>query len=91
VLRLSAGSLFKNPYNATFNVAYSADKLSNLFRADLIVYFNIVGVVYLLSHSLYLRKLLVGMSQELDKNEISPSDFAVVVRNIPKDITKEAL
>ena len=60
--RLSIGTMFRNPYNATFIKLFSADKNSNLFRADLIVYINILGVVYMLLHSIYLRKYLVGMS-----------------------------
>jgi hypothetical protein len=54
--------MLRNPYNATFIKLFSADKNSNLFRADLIVYINILGVVYMLLHSIYLRKYLVGMS-----------------------------
>ena len=67
------------------------DRSSNLFRADLIVYLNILGVVYMLFHSIFLRRLLVGLSLEIDKKETSPSDFAIVVRNIPKNVTKDSL
>jgi hypothetical protein len=48
-------------------------------------------MVYMLMHSIYLRKLLAGASIDLDKNEISPSDFAVLVRGLPLDITKDTL
>lgn len=89
--RLSAGSVFRNPYNATLNILWSKDNKSNLFRSDLIVYLNIIGVLYVLFHSIYLRKLLVGMSFDLDKKEISPSDFGVVVRYEPKNLTKEKI
>jgi len=82
---------FRNPYNATFNKLFSTDKNSNLFRADIIVYINILGVVYMLLHSIYLRKFLVGMSFQLDKDEVSPSDFALIVRGLPADCTKEKL
>lgn len=83
--------MFRNPYNATFNKLFSVDKNSNLFRADLIVYLNILGVVYMLLHSIYLRKFLVQTSILLDKDEISPSDFAIMVRGLPADCTKEKL
>jgi hypothetical protein len=43
----------------------------------------------MLGHSIYLRRLLVNLSFELDKKEVSPSDFAIVVRNIPKNMTKD--
>lgn len=45
----------------------------------------------MLLHSIYLRKYLVGMSVQLDKDEISPSDFAILVRGLPADCTKEQL
>ena len=45
----------------------------------------------MLIHSIFLRRLLVGMSIDLDKKEVSPSDFAVVVRNLPKNMSKESL
>jgi hypothetical protein len=89
--RLSVGTLFRNPYNATFNVLWENEPTSNLFRADVVVFLNILGVVYMLLHSIYLRRLLVGMSIELDKKEISPSDFAILVRNLPEDVSKEQL
>lgn len=89
--RLSVGTMFRNPYNATFNVLWSSDTKSNLTRADVIVFLQILGVVYMLAHSIYLRKLLVGLSLELDKKEISPSDFAVVVRNIPRTMGRDGL
>ena len=89
--RLSIGTMFRNPYNATFNKLFSTDKNSNLFRADIIVYINILGVVYMLLHSIYLRKFLVGMSFQLDKDEVSPSDFGLIVRGLPADCTKEKL
>ena len=45
----------------------------------------------MLFHSITLRKLLVGMSIDLDRKEISPSDYAILVRNLPKDVSKEKL
>jgi hypothetical protein len=89
--RLSVGTLFRNPYNATFNVLWEVNRESNLFRADVVVFLNIIGVIYMLIHSIYLRRVLVGMSIELDRKEISPSDFAILVRNLPKDVSKEKL
>jgi hypothetical protein len=91
VSRLSVGTVFRNPYNATYKILFSMDRSSNLFRADLIVYLQILGVVYMLYHSIMLRRLLVGLSLELDKNLTSPSDFGVVVRNITPNVTKESL
>jgi hypothetical protein len=83
--------MFRNPFNATYKLFYSPDRNSNLFRADVVVYLNIIGVLYMLFHSITLRKLLVGMSIDLDRKEISPSDYAILVRNLPKDVSKEKL
>ena len=91
VLKLSVGTVFRNPYNATPNILWTTNKASNLFRSDIVVYLNIIGVIYVLLHSIYLRRMLVGMSIELDKKDVSPSDYGIVVRNLPKDITKETL
>lgn len=91
VLKLSVGTVFRNPYNATPTMLWSTNKLSNLFRGDIVVYLNIIGVIYVLLHSIYLRKMLVGMGIELDKKDVSPSDFGIIVRNLPMDITKETL
>jgi len=59
--------------------------------ADIFVYLNIVGALYTLFHSIVLRRLLVRMTIDLDKKEVSPSDFAIVVRNLPKGVTKDDL
>jgi hypothetical protein len=52
---------------------------------------NILGVLYVLLHSIFLRRILVKMSIDLDKKEVSPSDFAIVVRNIPSTMNKDQL
>jgi len=58
---------------------------------DVVVYFNMAGIVYLLIHSIILRRSLVAMNLYIDRNEVSPSDFALLVRNIPLTTTKEDL
>jgi hypothetical protein len=83
--------MFRNPFNATYKILFSADPDSNLSRADVVVYLNILGVAYMLLHSISLRKTLVQLSIDLDRNEVSPSDFAIIVRNLPKDVSKESL
>jgi hypothetical protein len=45
----------------------------------------------MLIHSIFLRRQLVIMSINLDRSEISPSDYAILVRNLPKDVSKEKL
>jgi hypothetical protein len=55
------------------------------------MYFNMFGVVYLLLHSIWLRKNLVALHLDLDRKEVSPSDFAILVRNIGLNTTKQSL
>jgi hypothetical protein len=59
--------------------------------ADALMYFNMIGIVYLLIHTIIMRNSLVKMALNLDHKEVTPSDFALIVRNIPKDMTKEKL
>lgn len=90
--RISAGQLFQNPNMTDYDTEmWSKDKTSYLYKADIYVYFNILGVIYVLLHSLYLRRMLVQTTAELDKIEISPSDFGLIVRNIPPSVTKDSL
>lgn len=58
---------------------------------DVVVYFNMAGILYLLLHSIFLRRSLVRMHCELDRKEVSPSDYAVLVRGIPREMTKKTL
>lgn len=84
--------VFINPYNLTYDDdLYSMEPTSNLFRADIMTYLNIFGALYVLIHSIFLRRMLVNMTGELDKAEVSPQDFGVIVRNIPLNTTPESL
>jgi hypothetical protein len=59
--------------------------------ADSLMYLNMVGIIYLLIHTIFMRRTLVKMALDLDHKEVTPSDFALLVRNIPADMTKEKL
>lgn len=83
--------VFINPYNLTYTSMYTTDTTSNLFRADIMAYLNILGAIYVLIHSIFLRRMLVSMSGELDKAEVSPQDYGLVVRDIPKETTPDSL
>ena len=58
---------------------------------DVVVYFNMLGIVYLLLHSIILRRSLVSLHLQIDRKEVSPSDYALLVRNIPLTTNKEEL
>ena len=89
VSQLSIGAVFKAGINRVQD--FVAKPSNSEFLADLLMYFNMGGVVYLLIHSIIIRRDLVQMAQRLDNKELSPSDYALVVRNIPKNVTKERL
>ena len=61
------------------------------FLGDLLIYFNIAGIVYLVLHSIYLRKMLMTLNHELDANKETPSDYGVLIRNVPLGMSKEEL
>jgi hypothetical protein len=67
---------------------YSFDISNTEAMGDALMYLNMIGIVYLLIHTICMRKSLVKMALELDNKEVTPSDFALLVRNIPKDMNK---
>jgi hypothetical protein len=58
---------------------------------DVLIYLNSAGIIYLLIHSIWLRKYLIEFNKELDEDVISPSDFTILARNLPKSLTPEQL
>jgi hypothetical protein len=50
---------------------------------DIVMYLNCVAIVYLLCHSIYLRRRLVRLNIAIDQGAITASDFAVLARNLP--------
>ena len=52
---------------------------------------NIFGVVFLTLFSVYVRGKLRAMAEVLDENEVTPSDFALLVRHVPLDWNKDKL
>lgn len=52
---------------------------------------NILGVVFITFYSVFVRRKLQQMAAVLDENEVSPSDYALLVRHVPVDWTKEKL
>jgi hypothetical protein len=71
VENLSAGKVFTNPEGTKFTSIYTMDSTTTLFRADMLAYLNILGAIYVLIHSVILRRMLVRTSSQLD-NIVSP-------------------
>jgi hypothetical protein len=60
----------------------------NLIKlADVIIYLNAAAILYLLIHSIILRRMLITFNQQLDEDVISPSDFTLIGRNLPLNLT----
>jgi hypothetical protein len=68
--------------------AYFPDE-NYIAYSDAIVYLNAVGIVYLLIHSIWLRKYLISFNRELDEDVVSPSDFTIIARQLPRNLTPD--
>jgi len=56
------------------------------FLADIYVSCNFAGIFYLLIFSILERRRMSRLQDELDKDKDTPSDYAVIVRNLPRDL-----
>lgn len=54
-------------------------------------YLNCAGIIYLLLHSIYIRRFLAKEAATLDENNFTPADYAVIARDLPKNMTKAQL
>jgi hypothetical protein len=52
---------------------------------------NLVGIIALLIFALYIRKKLLKIQVELDNEHITPSDYALMVFNLPLDKSEDEL
>lgn len=78
--QISIGSIFS--INLKTNEKY-------LTLAKVVMYLNIVGIGILLIFSVFMRRALKKFQNKLDETFMTPSDFALMVHNIPKTVTKE--
>eukprot|EP00347_Sterkiella_histriomuscorum_P022863 403336874 len=79
--KISIGNVFE------LKQMFSDDAL--IVFADVIVYLNAAGIVYLLIHSIWLRKMLIQTNNDLDQDVVSPSDFTIVAKHLPKNLTPD--
>jgi hypothetical protein len=61
------------------------------YLGNILVGFNMAGIFCLILYSIRIRKLLLEMQIDLDVNKDTPSDYALLVRNIPLKMTQEEL
>ena len=49
---------------------------------------NIAGIAVLLFFTIFLRRNLKKMNREIDDKILSPSDYALMIHNIPLNMTE---
>lgn len=50
------------------------------YAVDVYIIINIAGITYLMVHSIFQRRKLMKMKQDLDKDKDAPSSFALLMR-----------
>ena len=81
ITKLTIGSLLE---------IIKSDK-SQFYLGNILVGFNMAGIFSLILFSIRIRKLLLDMQSDLDINKDTPSDYALLVRNIKLEMTQEEL
>jgi len=56
---------------------------SQTYLANLLIFFNMIGIFFLIVYSIRIRKMMLEMQIDLDQEKNTPSDYALLVRNIP--------
>jgi hypothetical protein len=59
--------------------------------AHIIQYLNVAGIGLLLIFSIYMRRLIIKVNFKLDEEHITPSDFTIIVRDLPLKLTRQEL
>jgi hypothetical protein len=65
------------------------EKNNDLYLGDIMIYFNIGGIIISIIYSVIMMRNMIRLHVNLDKEKVTPSDYAVVVRNIPIDMSPE--
>ncbi len=78
-------------FAANFSIKSIIVSDTSFSSTDALMGMNIIGVVFITIYSVYVRRKLQQMASVLDENEVSPSDYALVVRHVPLDWSKEKL
>jgi len=56
--------------------------MNESYASDIFIGCNMIGILYILFHSVFQRSKLVRMKEELDKDKDSPSDYALLIRDV---------
>lgn len=66
--------------NSTNDQAY-------LYLQNIVSSLNILGIIILLGFSVTLRRYLIKFEHELDYDMLTPSDYAIMVKDLPKHLS----
>jgi hypothetical protein len=55
------------------------------------MYLNSAGIIILIIYQVSIRNRLAKLNLHLDENNVTPWDFALLARNLPKDLTRQEL
>jgi hypothetical protein len=56
---------------------------SNAYLGNILVGFNMAGIFFVVFFSIILKKKMYEMQNQLDWEKDTPSDYALLVRNVP--------
>jgi hypothetical protein len=59
--------------------------MNESYASDIFIACNMAGILYILLHSIFQRSKLVKMEEDLDKDKDSPSDYALLIRNVGQE------
>jgi len=76
ITKITIGTMINLLRNVDINESYAS---------DIFIACNMAGILYILLHSIFQRSKLVKMQEDLDKDKDSPSDYALLIRNVEKE------
>jgi hypothetical protein len=75
------------PKISTVNFYLADSEWGQFVYGDVVMYLNCVAIVYLIIHSIYMRRMLLKLKCDIDEEEVTASDFVVLARGLPKNLT----
>jgi hypothetical protein len=62
---------------------------SNAYLGNILVGFNMTGIFCVVFYSIFLKKKMYEMQNQLDWEKDTPSDYAILVRNVPLSFARD--
>ena len=70
---------------------FSEEKSENKTYAMIIMILNFLAIIFFLIYSIHIRRMLIKWVISLDKGYVTASDFAILAKHLPDDITEDDL